>query len=90
MPRTECPRFRPDMPVARDRLRRCPYFQRQPKKNREPDEGVARLPIQPAPGKTAKSASPIASPGVSAGLVYARIPPWRYALIKSFAALLSN
>ncbi len=31
--------------------------------NRESDEGVSQAPDWPYPGKTAKSASPIASPG---------------------------
>ena len=33
------------------------------KENRESDEGVSQAPDWPFPGKTAKSASPIASPG---------------------------
>lgn len=38
-------------------------FRLNKEKNRESGEGVSQAPDQPFPGKTAKSASPVASPG---------------------------
>jgi hypothetical protein len=38
------------------------HTQTEQQTNREPDEGVSQAPDQPFPGKTAKSASPVASP----------------------------